>query len=963
MSFSSTPLGQGRRLDHGTFLNKPPSNGNRPPSPNRLVPTSYAYGASTLGSRSPPKPSSPSRDRNLTHHEDDENNDSALAAFARTKQREQAAVLSRPGGPKVITSPPHNPERWSVKDTSVNIASAFHQAAATDMNTAHNPNNSWASGSTRPNAAIPRSTSVEYEKEAQAAMQKRLGAPQSRLAPRNPAARKPISKSASLRHVPDSEEEGPDGRGKSPFEQLVDSAKRVIGPASYYLQQRLPADLSTNAKDSSYDYAAEEQEYQNSQASRRTANHKRNRMSTDNKAYKPTLSDQDVSDEDFSDDDGKKRRRKKKKKEPTGGPLQSLPVIAADKRKRRRAKGNKGSKGGDGEEEEEEQSGSGSDDATEHHSAQRASIPRNSVPPPIRQQSIARSSVPRELPDDNEPDTSLDVEQGLDSIPEVDEDQLYDARHDMRRSTSRPPSHIGGPLGYIVHWLARVVKAIAFFVVQILVTILYVSGKILGTIFDIVLRRPILWASGASPGSQFFSSVMKCVLLGLILTGGYMLREPLLQYIPSPSSRPVYHAPDVPAANIAELAARLQRIENALSGISQEAEKGRLKVENEAKSYSDLVGRLGSLESKVLTESKKAADAEVQFRNVAQEGLKVRQEVEVLQAQVQQQQQHPSKGEISASDEEARAKVKALEDRVGSVEGGVKEALELGKKASSGVGAAWWNKLASGSAAKSGLTIKSSDGQDVTSLIGHLVDSAVSTYSKDTLARPDFALHSGGARVIPSLTSPTFEMRPANLRSQLVGLITGNGYAIGRPPVHALHYDLHNGDCWPFAGSEGQLGVALAAPTYISDITIDHVAREVAFDMRTAPRQMEVWAMVEGKDNIAKVKEWMAEKERRRVEAKERGDEVEEEPAYPKTLPKTPQYIRIANFTYNIYAPKNIQTFPVSQEIRDLGVDFGIVVLRIKSNWGREEYTCLYRLRVHGERMGETPLPYPEEVA
>jgi SUN domain-containing protein 1/2 len=163
------------------------------------------------------------------------------------------------------------------------------------------------------------------------------------------------------------------------------------------------------------------------------------------------------------------------------------------------------------------------------------------------------------------------------------------------------------------------------------------------------------------------------------------------------------------------------------------------------------------------------------------------------------------------------------------------------------------------------------------------------------------------------------------------------------------------------------LAVALAAPTYISDITIDHVAKEVAFDMRSAPREMEVWAMVEGKDNVAKVKAWHAEKALRKKEAKmaakERGLSFDDEAdvVYPKTLPKAPQYIRIANFTYNIHAPRNIQTFPVDEEIRELGVDFGIVVLRIKSNWGRDEYTCLYRLRVHGERMGETPLPYPEE--
>lgn len=503
------------------------------------------------------------------------------------------------------------------------------------------------------------------------------------------------------------------------------------------------------------------------------------------------------------------------------------------------------------------------------------------------------------------------------------------------------------------------------FMLHVLTTLLYFCGQIFGTITNIVFQRPIDWASGA--GGRY---LVKCLLLGIIISAVYMLRGSLVRYLPSLSTGP-YRAPDAPVANMGDFAARLQRIENVLAGISQDIEKGRTRAEIEAKSHSDMVGRLGALEGKVMVEGRRAAEAEVQFRNVAKDGLKlVKQEMEALQAQVHQHQQHqqpPVKVESRTVDEEARTRVKVLEETVRSVEGGVKEALELSKKAGSGVssaGAAWWNKLASGNAAKSGLTIKASDGQDITALIDLLVDSAMSAYSKDGIGKPDFAHNSGGARVIPRLTSPTLEIQPPTVRGHLVGLLTGSGFAVGRPPITAMHHELHNGNCWPFAGSEGHLGVVLAAPTYISEITIDHVAKEVAFDMRSAPREMEVWAMVEGKDNIAKVKEWVAEKTRRRQEAEERGEvELEEEPEYPQFLPKSPPYIRIANFSYNIHAPKHIQTFPVSQEIKDLGVDFGIVVLRIKSNWGRDEYTCLYRMRVHGQKMGETPLPYPEELS
>ncbi|KAJ7122470.1 UNC-like C-terminal-domain-containing protein, partial [Mycena epipterygia] len=179
----------------------------------------------------------------------------------------------------------------------------------------------------------------------------------------------------------------------------------------------------------------------------------------------------------------------------------------------------------------------------------------------------------------------------------------------------------------------------------------------------------------------------------------------------------------------------------------------------------------------------------------------------------------------------------------------------------------------------------------------------------------DFALHSSGASVIPSLTSPTFTLRQSTLHHRIFSYFTGNVVLAGRPPVTALHYDIHDGHCWPFAGSQGQLGIVLAAPIYIEDITIDHVASAVAVSRRkSAPRDMEVWALVEGQDNF-------------------------------------PEYIRIASFQYDIHSSNNIQTFPIDAEIRSLSIDFNVVVLMVKGNWGMDEYTCLYRIRVHGQTM------------
>ncbi|KAJ7455374.1 hypothetical protein B0H11DRAFT_2244648 [Mycena galericulata] len=899
MSFTNTPLGQGRRLDHSAFLGKPQS-------PRLNSHTSYSYGAPALGSRSPPKPP----------HSDSQN-EPALARFAKLKQQNS-------------DSQSLDPEKWSVKDTSVNIATAFHQAA-TDMN----PNSAWASGSSR-TAATPRSTSVEYESQAQSTSARRLAAPPSRLQSRpttSSSRAKPLSKSQSIRHVPDSEEEEAtpeqNGRGKSPFEQVIGAAKRAIinapAAATYYVRQRSREPDEPVAVNGSYDYSAEERDIQN-QSKRGFANHKRNRMSTDNKAYKPSTSDLD-SDEDFTDDDGKQKRRKKKKKESVGGPLTTLPVAGYDKRKKKPKKGSKGNAG-------EVEEGSDSDSrATDKQSA-----PRGSAPPP-------RQSFQPEQHDPN-PDTSFeDAEQGLHSIPEVDdEDVVPIAKQGRSRSRSRSRGAStsarrksfapGAFIGIIIH------------------AIFLVVGKVLGTSLDVILVRPIR-AVARSPLAPF---IKYAVLIGLLLLASRALPDIGLR-VPWGGDK-IFHPPEAPAGNMAEIAERLRRVETALSGLTLDSERTRGKVEDEARVNAELLGKISSLETRVERESVRVHEAEAASRDAAGQVLKsVKHDIEALQARVQAYQQQDGGGTVG-SDEETRSRLKALEDRVGSVEGGVRDAIDQAKKGAgpaSSIGAAWWSKPG-----KSGLTIKSSDGQDVTVVIADLVSKAVGMYGKDNIARADFALHSSGANVIPSLTSPTYELHPSTLRGKVVGYVTGNGFLIGRPPVTALHYDTHDGYCWPFAGSQGQLGVVLAAPVYIEDITIDHVAAEVAFNMMTsAPREMEVWAMVEGRDNLAKLKAWRAEK----VERRQNGESLEDEPVRPKTLPKSTEYIRIASFRYDIHAPNNIQTFPVDQEIKDLGIDFGIVVLLVKSNWGMEAFTCLYRFRVHGQRMGAFATPYPEELS
>ena len=536
-------------------------------------------------------------------------------------------------------------------------------------------------------------------------------------------------------------------------------------------------------------------------------------------------------------------------------------------------------------------------------------------------------------------------EQGLDSISEHEElDKVSSEPPRVQRA--RRAFSAGGFLGRIVNFVLRISARLFVFLLRTLAVTINIVRQALGGAFDALFSQPAHWMRRSNP-----ALILKWLIVGAFLYTAFLglRRVNIISYIPLlPSHNTRYEAPEAPAANIAEISSRLQALENALAGLSFDNEQSRARIDSQARGQSDVSGRLGALESRLQKESVRSAEDRNVDRVTATQGLQaVRHEIDNLRSIVSavQQQSGRESNADPKSDEETRARLSALEERVGHVEGGVREALELGRnsvKAGGAVaGAAWWSKITS--SGKKALTIKASDGQDVTELIGHLVDTAVSRHSKDTIAKADFALSSSGASIIPSLTSDTLEIVPQGLWQQTIATITGNGYAIGRPPITALHYETHNGHCWPFVGDQGQLGVLLALPVRIEEITIDHVARDVSWDMRSAPRDMEVWGFVEGAENLAKVAAW-------EVSRNLAGLEV---PTQPRSLPSSAKYLRLAQFEYNIDAPNAVQTFPVDEDIRALGLDFGIVTLRMLSNWGRE-FTCLYRFRVHGQKLEET---------
>ncbi|PKK78440.1 UNC-like C-terminal-domain-containing protein, partial [Rhizophagus diaphanus] len=163
--------------------------------------------------------------------------------------------------------------------------------------------------------------------------------------------------------------------------------------------------------------------------------------------------------------------------------------------------------------------------------------------------------------------------------------------------------------------------------------------------------------------------------------------------------------------------------------------------------------------------------------------------------------------------------------------------------------------------------------------------------------KADFALSTGGAKIISPLTSPTYEQWPTQWYKMAFAKLTGHGITRGKPPVTALQPDVHVGQCWPFAGQKGQLAVLLSRQIYVTAVTYDHVSKTIAMGTTSAPKEFEIWGFAD--------------------------DEQDKD-----------------NFDNEHSEHTNT--------VNRLNKPVKAIIMKVINNWDNPLYTCLYRFRVHG---------------
>ncbi|KAJ3108518.1 hypothetical protein HDU96_007505 [Phlyctochytrium bullatum] len=131
------------------------------------------------------------------------------------------------------------------------------------------------------------------------------------------------------------------------------------------------------------------------------------------------------------------------------------------------------------------------------------------------------------------------------------------------------------------------------------------------------------------------------------------------------------------------------------------------------------------------------------------------------------------------------------------------------------------------------------------SLAEKMIREALRKYSADVVARPDYALGTAGAQILPLLTSSNLREERKNIVAKFFGLTKPRGFG----PQAILSPTTSPGYCWSMEGSIGQVGVRLVRPVVPHAFTLDHMKADLAYGsdkstaLASAPKDVELWAV------------------------------------------------------------------------------------------------------------------------
>ena len=171
------------------------------------------------------------------------------------------------------------------------------------------------------------------------------------------------------------------------------------------------------------------------------------------------------------------------------------------------------------------------------------------------------------------------------------------------------------------------------------------------------------------------------------------------------------------------------------------------------------------------------------------------------------------------------------------------------------------------------------------------------------------------------------------------------------PPEAVLQKNTLPGSCWPMEGSSGQVALKLPYPIVVESVSIDHISSDIIPEGKqdTAPKHMKIIGYPpcdEMESNCATFGFDMNDPiDIADINYDVEGQSVQTfESHYAKAIASIPSP------AFDVEEAESgscsVQAASCSAPPR---ISVAAVVVKVLENWGNPDFTCLYRLRLHGD--------------
>ncbi|KAF5098074.1 hypothetical protein D0Z00_002161 [Geotrichum galactomycetum] len=251
-----------------------------------------------------------------------------------------------------------------------------------------------------------------------------------------------------------------------------------------------------------------------------------------------------------------------------------------------------------------------------------------------------------------------------------------------------------------------------------------------------------------------------------------------------------------------------------------------------------------------------------------------------------------------------------------------------------------------------GLVSNTAEGNKTLLLVNALIKNAIQRYVTHTISKPDFVDLGSGAKIIPELTSSSYDWKHAlpeleRKFRQFLGRFGFGRMKVNRPQVaftgsSGSGSSVSLGGCWPINGRSGQVGVDLGKTVRPSDIGVLHIKAEQTPNPKTAPRHISLYVEINDEKTREDLRATLLAEEQQHMTEKE--DTLTNDVRVPET------FVKISTIEYDLFK-EEFQVFEIVKHGFD--IQTSRVVFTIDDNWGDDDLTCVYRLRLFGEPIGE----------